>query len=457
MPLSPPAQDDNFRLYLTSKLPNPHYGPEVSGKTMIINYSVTQQGLQAQLLNVTVQHERPALEEQREGLVREMSENKALLKQLEDTLLRELSNATGNILDNEDLIRTLENTKAKAVEIAEKLALAKETAAEIDVVRARYSPAAKRGAILFFVMSNLSAISSMYEYSLASFLEVFRATLGSSRKDAALEGRLRNIIDALTFDVYNYVCTGLFEKHKLMLSFQMAIKILEGEGELDHAHLDFFLKGNLSLEKAARKKPADWWPDQGWEDVMRLVALGGQFASLADHVEANQGSWRAWYELEKPEEAPLPGGFSEHLDAFEQLLVLRCARVDRVTVALTRYVIAKMGDKYVSPPVLDYANIYRQSSPVTPIVFILSPGADPAFDVFKLGEEMGFKAGAKLKYMALGQGMGPKAAEFLETGATRGLWVMLQNCHLLPSWLKTLEKVSNQGRGRKPRPKGMQK
>jgi dynein heavy chain len=84
--------------------------------------------------------------------------------------------------------------------------------------------------------------------------------------------------------------------------------------------------------------------------------------------------------------------------------------------------------------------IHRQSSSTTPIVFILSPGADPAFDVFKLGEDMGFKPGAKLKYMALGQGMGPKAAEQLEQGTTRGLWVMLQNCHLLPSWLKTLEK-----------------
>ena len=66
---------------------------------MIINYSVTQQGLQEQLLNVTVSHERPDLEEQRERLVKEMSDSKSLLKQLEDTLLRELSQATGEILD----------------------------------------------------------------------------------------------------------------------------------------------------------------------------------------------------------------------------------------------------------------------------------------------------------------------------------------------------------------------
>ena len=65
--------------------------------------------------------------------------------------------------------------------------------------------------------------------------------------------------------------------------------------------------------------------------------------------------------------------------------VLRCLRMDRVTVGITRYVIAKMGDKYVQPPTLDYPAIYRQSTQMTPIVFVLSPGADPAFDVFKLG------------------------------------------------------------------------
>ena len=145
--------DDSFIVYLTSKLPNPHYGPDVSGKTMIINYSVTQQGLQEQLLNVTVAHERPDLEEQRETLVTEMSENKTLLKQLEDTLLKELSSAQGEILDNQELITTLENTKEKAVMIAEKLVKSKETSEEIDVVRQKYTPVAKRGAILFFVMS----------------------------------------------------------------------------------------------------------------------------------------------------------------------------------------------------------------------------------------------------------------------------------------------------------------
>ena len=58
------------------------------------------QGLTDQLLNFVVRHERPDLEEARESLVKQMSADRSLLQQLEDTLLSELSNATGNILDN---------------------------------------------------------------------------------------------------------------------------------------------------------------------------------------------------------------------------------------------------------------------------------------------------------------------------------------------------------------------
>ena len=141
-------------------------------------------------------------------------------------------------------------------------------------------------------------------------------------------------------------------------------------------------------------------------------------ASVADHIEANGAAWREWYDLEAPEQAPFPGGFSETLNVFEQMLLLRCVRVDRVTVAITRYVIETHGREVRAAAVLlDYEKIYSMSNAMTPVVFVLSPGADPAFDVFRLGESMGFKPGAKLKFMALGQGMGRKAADMLETGS----------------------------------------
>lgn len=78
---------------------------------------VTLKGLEDQLLSVITGFERRELEEQRENLIQETSANKNLLKDLEDSLLRELTSSTGNMLDNLDLVQTLEETKTKATEV----------------------------------------------------------------------------------------------------------------------------------------------------------------------------------------------------------------------------------------------------------------------------------------------------------------------------------------------------
>ncbi|KAJ3321068.1 Dynein heavy chain 10, axonemal [Boothiomyces sp. JEL0866] len=432
--------DPNFRLYLVSRLANPTYSPKVFGSAMIINYSVTFKGLSDQLLNVVVGNERKELEEQRERLVIEMSETKALLKNFEDTLLRELASSTGLMLDNVDLIKTLEDTKTKATEIAGKLILANQTSQEVEISRDGYRPAATCGAVLFFVLAELSTINPMYEYSLSAFLEVFISSLHRSKPDPVLQKRLVKIKDTLKYSVYNYACTGLFEKHKLMFSFQMTIKLLEVEGQIDANELNFFLKGDISLEQPSMPKPFSWMMDQGWKDLLKLATINSNFGMIPSHLKANEQVWKTWAKLDAPETVPLPMDYSERLSLFQQLCLLRCFRIDRVYNAVTNFVIQNVGEKYVMPPVINYKNIFDQSSPTSPVVFILSPGADPQSDLQKLAENLGF-GGSRLKFLSLGQGQAPIALQLLETAVARGQWLMLQNCHLLVGWLRTLEKT----------------
>ncbi|XP_060895064.1 dynein axonemal heavy chain 10 [Labrus mixtus] len=432
--------DPNFKLYLNTKLSNPKYSPSVFGKAMVINYTVTLKGLEDQLLSVIMGFEKKELEEQREHLIQETSNNKKLLKNLGDSLLRELATSTGNMLDNTELVYTLEETKSKSSEVFEKLKLAEETAMDIDELRDGYRPAAKRGAILFFVLTEMALVNSMYQYSLASYLEVFDFSLRKSLSNSVLPRRLKNIMSTLTYNVYNYGCTGLFERHKLLFSFNLTIKIEQAEGRAPQEELEFFIKGNLSLEKSTRKKPCDWLPGQGWEDIVKLAELfPEQFGSLPDDVEKNSTDWKSWYDLDGPEQATFPMKYDESLSAFQKLLLLRCFRVDRVYRAVTDYVTVTMGEKYVQPPVISYDTIYEQSTPFSPIVFILSPGSDPGSDLMKLAERSGFE-GSKFKFLAMGQGQEKVALQLLEMAVARGQWLMLQNCHLLVKWLKDLEK-----------------
>uniref|UniRef100_A0A8C3JB17 Dynein axonemal heavy chain 10 n=1 Tax=Calidris pygmaea TaxID=425635 RepID=A0A8C3JB17_9CHAR len=433
--------DSNFRLYLNTKLSNPKYSPSVFGKAMVINYTVTLKGLEDQLLSVITGFERRELEEQRENLIQETSENRNLLKDLEDSLLRELTSSTGNMLDNLDLVQTLEETKYKATEVIEKLNLAETTAVDIDRLRDGYRPAARRGAILFSVLSEMALVNIMYQYSLVSFLEVFGLSLRKSMPSPILPKRLKNIMDTLTFNTYNYGCTGLFERHKLLFSFNMTVKIEQADGRVPQDELEFFLKGNISLEKSARKKPYAWLPDQGWEDLIRLSELFPEkFESLPDDVEKNPDVWKNWYDTEALEQMPFPMQYQDNLTNFQKLLLLRCFRVDRLYRAVMDYVSLTMSEKYVQPPVISFEAVFEQSSPYSPVVFILSPGSDPVSDLMKLAERTGF-GGDRLKFLAMGQGQEKIALQMLEHVVVSGEWLMLQNCHLLVRWLINLEKA----------------
>lgn len=121
--------------------------------------------------------------------------------------------------------------------------------------------------------------------------------------------------------------------------------------------------------------------------VLRACSLRAEpkhaLCGVADAITCDEAAWRAYCESEAPEAAQLPGGLSSSLSRFEALLLLRCLRPDRVTTGVSRFVVATLGEAYVSPPVLDFHAIFRRSSEMTPVVFVLSPGADPAFDVFK--------------------------------------------------------------------------
>ena len=68
--------DKNFRFYLTTKLRNPHYLPEVSTKVTLINMMITFEGLSDQLLGIVVEKENPDLQTQKEQLVIEGAKNK---------------------------------------------------------------------------------------------------------------------------------------------------------------------------------------------------------------------------------------------------------------------------------------------------------------------------------------------------------------------------------------------
>ena len=98
----------------------------------------------------------------------------------------------------------------------------------------------------------------------------------------------------------------------------------------------------------------------------------------------------------------MPGSWAEELDVFQSMIVLKALRPDKVANAMQDYVAKYMGQRFIEPQTSDLGLVYKDSSPTTPLVFVLSTGTDPANDLYKFAETMRFAK--KLSAISLGQG-----------------------------------------------------
>ncbi|KAM8956224.1 dynein axonemal heavy chain 9 isoform 1-T1 [Lycaon pictus] len=425
-----------FRLILHTKLANPHYQPEMQAQATLINFTVTRDGLEDQLLAAVVSMERPDLEQLKSDLTKQQNGFKITLKTLEDNLLSRLSSASGNFLGDTVLVENLETTKQTAAEVEKKVQEAKVTEVKINEAREHYRPAAARASLLYFIMNDLSKIHPMYQFSLKAFSIVFQKAVEKAAPDESLKKRVTNLIDSITFSVYQYTTRGLFECDKLTYLAQLTFQILLVNQEIDASELDFLLR---SPGQTGVTSPVGFLSHQAWGSIKALSSMEG-FYNLDRDIEGSAKSWKKFVESECPEKEKFPQEW-KNKTALQRLCMMRAMRPDRMTYAIRDFVEEKLGSKYVAGRAPDFATSFEESGPATPMFFILSPGVDPLKDVENHGKKLGYTFNNRnFHNVSLGQGQEVVAEAALDLAAKKGHWVILQNIHLVAKWLGTLEK-----------------
>ncbi|KAL4640265.1 dynein heavy chain 6, axonemal [Arapaima gigas] len=473
--------DKNFRFYMTTKMANPHYLPEVCIKVTIINFTVTKSGLEDQLLSDVVRLERPDLEEQRNQLIVQINADRNQLKAIEDRILKLLFTSEGNILDNEELVQTLQESKVTSEAIKTRLMEAEATELMINAAREKYRPVATRGSVMYFVIASLSEIDPMYQFSLKYFKQLFNTTIETSERNSDLDVRLQILLDQTLLAAYTSVSRGLFERHKAVYSFLLCVEIMRQRGEVSDAEWQYFLRGTAGMEKEHTMKPnVPWLSDFTWQTCCDLEDIIPCFSGMkkdvvSTHIAISLGSlevalnpktWEGYIteqkeeeeqeqeekeEEEKEKEEELKedpdqdrsdvdrSHWNQSLGNFQKLLLIRSFLEEKVVFAVTEFVIVSLGKQFVENPPVDLATLYSNMSPTTPLVFILSTGSDPMGAFQRFAKEKNYLD--KVESISLGQGQGPIAEKMILEALKTGSWIFLQNCHLAVSWMLAMEEL----------------
>ena len=280
-----------------------------------------------QLLALTVSKERPDLEEQKAEIIKANNDNKITMKKLEDGILQQLAEAEGDVTENITLIENLEDSKRVSTEIAEKMVIAAETEKKINISRESYRRVAGRGALMFFLLSDLNKMHTFHHYSLNSFIIVFttavtgkrvrvtwnstgsalldmilpkkrkglfgklnlKKIIATNQSPEELQKRLDYLLENITYQVFNFSRRGLFDRHKLILATQLCLKVLSRDGKLKESEVAFLLTG----PRAGANSPplttqvATYLSEAQWSGVHALCGVVEAMKPIIDDLEQN--------------------------------------------------------------------------------------------------------------------------------------------------------------------------
>jgi len=353
-----------------------------------------------------------------------------------------------------------------------------------------------RGSVLYFAIASLSGIDPMYQNSLEYVKKIFTETIKqvvSSKTKANEESReqespvkikneaepeskensartlsdrkesshdlgdigelLEELLERITENLYISICRGLFEADKLIYSFLICISIKRNQRLIDETCYNLLLRGQGIFDKSRQPKYKDFkdiqdiLTEQQWDLAYCMQLKASKFFSnLIEDLLASHQLLRDYVSTDSDVTASLldelPKFLSQDVPDFEKLLLIKLFKPHQLLQTFREYVVRDLGKIYSVSPLTSMEVLFISADQVTPIVFVLSQGADPNEEILGYAKKQNLSQ--KLHQKSLGQGQERAATTLIKEGLKNGYWVLLQNCHLFKSWMPQLDNICDQ-------------
>lgn len=419
-----------FKLYLSTRDPSAVFPPDICSRTTIVNFTVTRSSLQTQSLNDVLKSERPDVDQRRSNLVKMQGEFNMHLRKLEKRLLRALNESTGNILDDDVVLETLETLKKEAGEIAKKMAETTGVMAEVNAITAQYNAISQACSAVFAVLEQLHHLNHFYQFSLQYFIDIFHTVLNENpnlKNSSNYDVRGQIILRDLFVTTYRRTSSSLLQKDRITFAMLLARASPYVE---DKPMVDTIL--HVAMPE---------------HDVSHDSQLRSEVLARLSHVEALQPrlgevpttQWDQFCAEELAENfvpAVWDDAVSEVDRQLRSILLVKAFRIDRFVPAVEKFIVAAFGSR-VFEGGEDLDGVVAQVASTTPIALASNPGFDASYKVSNLVDQFQVRC----SNIAMGSNEGPRSADqALSEAAATGHWVLVKNVHLAPGWLQGLEK-----------------
>ncbi|EKM83644.1 hypothetical protein AGABI1DRAFT_50984 [Agaricus bisporus var. burnettii JB137-S8] len=434
----------SFTMFLSTRDPSVEFSPDICSRVTFVNFTMTRSSLQSQSLDQVLKVERPDTERKRTDLMKIQGEFRLRLRTLEKLLLQALNESSGNILDDDKVIDTLETLKREAADITRKVEETDVVMKEVEQVTTEYLPLAQACSSVFFVLEQLNIVNHFYQFSLRFFLDIFDYILhrNPNLKNVSDHNARREILlKDLFLVVYKRTSRALLYRDHVMLAILLAQVKLRGIEEIGE-ELEFFLESGDGVATAAQTSQTRNISVLSPDQALRLenFAKHSIFKPVQTHIADHESEWASFLEAETPERnVPAPWDpSSPAVEAIRALLIIKCFRPDRLLQAASLFVrdvfetdLAEISSYELGAIVAD------EVLPATPVSLVSVHGYDASYRV----ENLIKNTNSRSTSVAMGSQEGFTLADQAIAAASRqGTWVLLKNVHLSPAWLGQLEK-----------------
>ncbi|KAI4149876.1 MAG: hypothetical protein L6R39_002408 [Caloplaca ligustica] len=419
-----------FKLYLSTRDPLAVFPPDVCSRTTLVNFTVTRSSLQTQSLDDVLKSERPDVDQRRSNLVKMQGEFNTHLRGLEKRLLRALNESTGNILDDDVVIETLETLKREAADIARKMGETEGVMAEVNTITKEYGAISRACSAVYAILEHLHQLNHFYQFSLQYFIDIFHHVLNHNQNLKGISNHsARGDIILRDLFVCTYRRTSLALLQKDRITFAMLLARVSPK-VTDQAMLDTILDTAV---------PGSDVSDNGQlrSEVLSKASGMDMLRDVLPKISTEQWDRFCTEELAENIVPPIWDETTDEIGRqLRSVLLIKLLRVDRFVPAVERFIVAVFGASFFEGGE-DLDGTVAEVNSTTPIALSSNPGFDASYKVNNLVE----KLKVRCSNIAMGSNEGPRSADkALSEAAATGHWVLIKNVHLASGWLQGLEK-----------------